>query len=264
MCPTALPHNARGGAFVQRLFQRFLNRRLGREPVVYPHPSLAPILKETNGIVIFQEQVLRIAHALAGYSFGQADLLRRAMTKLRSTGEMERLRDGFIEGCLSRGVSLEAAEEVWRIIAAFAGFGFCKAHATSFAYLTYQSAYLKAHHPLEFYVGLLNAGHVGSYPPSVFINEARRRGYRILSPHVSFSGREYLVEDGGIRVPLHLIIGVGPGTVERILRARAERPFTSRRDFARRTGLPRKVLATLIEAEALDGLPVTEPEELRQ
>ena len=158
----------------------YLARREGKEPITYPAPSLEPILRETNGIVIFQEQVLRIAHALAGYSLGEANLLRRAMTKLRTTGEMERLRDSFIAGCLKRGVSLETAEKVWRVVSAFAGFGFCKAHAASFAFITFRSAYLKAHFPLDFYVGLLNAGYVGSYPPSVFINEARRRGYRIL------------------------------------------------------------------------------------
>ncbi len=166
----------RPGPMKKDMVTRYVERRKGREPVYYPHPDLVPILAETYGVVFFQEQVLKIAHCIAGFSVAEADQLRRAMTRDRSAAEMERIRPSFIQGAIRQGYSQNTAEEIFAMVANFAGYGFCKAHAASFAHITYQSAFLKANYPVEFYLGLLNAGHVGSYPKSVILNEAKRRG----------------------------------------------------------------------------------------
>jgi DNA-directed DNA polymerase III PolC len=232
----------------------FIKRRRGQEAVAYFHPCLEPVLKETYGVIVFQEQVLRIAHELAGFTYGEADSLRRAMTKDRSPEEMQNLQDWFIEGCVRNGVAEEVAKKVFSKIAAFAAFGFCKAHAASFAHITYQSAYLKTHHPLEFYTGLLNAGQVGSYPKSVIVNEARRKGFPTLPPHVNFSQAEFTIENGAIRVGLSMIRGIGLRFTERILDARKKGPFRCLEDFHFRVSLPSSAHSALENAGALEGL----------
>jgi len=232
----------------------YVLRNSGKERLTYLHPALAPILKETHGVLLFQEQVLRIAHEMAGLSYAEADNLRRAMTKDRSPEEMARVKETFIRGCLSGGHTRELSEKLFSMVASFAAYGFCKAHAASFAHITYQSAYLKAHHSLEFYLGLLNAGYVGSYPQSVFVNEARRSGIRILAPHVNFSGEVYTIENGAIRIGLSLVKGVGCQFARRILCDRAIGVFSSIEDFRRRVGLPEKVIENLFLAGAFAGL----------
>ena len=157
----------------------YIRRRNKEEPVPFLHETISEVLKETYGVILFQEQVLRMAHFFAGLSYAEADAFRRAMTKDRKSRKMELLKQSFIEGAIDQGHSKSLAEEVFTQVSAFASYGFCKAHAASFAHITYQSAYLKAHYPQAFYLGLLNAGQVGSYPHSVVINEARRRGIRI-------------------------------------------------------------------------------------
>jgi DNA polymerase III alpha subunit len=168
---------------------------------------------------------------------------------------MELLKQGFIEGALAQGHSKSLAEEVFTHVSAFASYGFCKAHAASFAHITYQSAYLKAHYPQAFYLGLLNAGQVGSYPHSVVVNEARRRGIRIYPPHVNSSGAEYVAERTGIRVPLDVINGVGPAMARRI-RANRERfgPFRNREEFLTRVPTPKRIEDILSIAGAFKGL----------
>lgn len=232
----------------------YVLRRSGKEVASCLHPDLIPILGETCGILLFQEQVLRIAHKMAGLSYADADNLRRAMTKDRSPEEMAKIKEAFIRGCLSMGHTRELSEKLFSMVASFAAYGFCKAHAASFAHITYQSAYLKAHYPLEFYLGLLNAGYVGSYPQSVFVNEARRSGIRILAPHVNFSGEVYTMENGAIRIGLSLIKGVGPRFAQRILCDRAIGIFSSIEDFRRRVGLPEKVMENLFLVGAFTGL----------
>ena len=144
------------------------------------------------------------------------DAFRRAMTKDRKSGKMDLLKREFIRGAMAKGHSRALAEEVFGKVAAFASFGFCKAHAASFAHITYQSAFLKAHYPQAFHPGLLNAGHVGSYPPSVILNEARRRGIPVYPPHLNASGLEYEQDGSGIRAPLVVVNGVGPAMARRI------------------------------------------------
>ncbi len=233
----------------------YIRRRNQEESVPFLHGTISEVLKETYGVILFQEQVLRIAHFFAGLSYAEADAFRRAMTKDRKSRKMELLKQCFIEGAIDHGHSKSLAEKVFTQVSAFASYGFCKAHAASFAHITYQSAYLKAHYPQAFYLGLLNAGQVGSYPHSVVINEARRRGVRIYPPHVNSSDVEYTAEGTGIRVPLDVINGVGPALARRI-RANRKRfgPFQSREEFLARIPAPKRIEDTLSIAGAFEGL----------
>lgn len=235
----------------------YVQRRNHKEPVCYPHPDLEPALQETYGVVLFQEQVLKVAHCIAGFSLAEADQLRRAMTKERSDAEMERIKASFIRGAVEKGYSRKIAEEIFAMVAGFAGYGFCKAHAASFAHITYQSAFLKAHYPLEFYLGLLNAGYVGSYPKSVILNEARRRGFEVLGPHINYSHQDYTAEKRGIRIGLLALNGLGPKFCERILQERKKGPFTSVKSFCARVNLPQEVVLRLSLAGAFLGVPLT-------
>jgi len=245
----------RPGPVEGNMVETYVRRRNGEEPVRIPHENLAPILAETYGVILFQEQVLRIVNKFAGLPFAEADAFRRAMTKDRKSGAMELLKQRFIQGARQNGYSKVLAEAVFRKVAAFASFGFCKAHAASFAHITYQSGFLKAHYPQAFYLGLLNAGHVGSYPPFVFLNEARRRGVSVYPPHVNASGLEYEPDGSGIRVPLVVVNSMGPETARRIVTDRERRgPFRSRADFLARLELPERVVKVLTLAGALDGL----------
>ena len=222
---------------------------------------MKPILGETYGGILFQEQVLRIAHVVAGMDYSEADAFRRAMTRDRSPEEMAKLKEKFISGALERGYSRETAEEIYSMVASFAAYGFCKAHAASFAHITYQSAYLKAYYPREFYIGLLNAGCVGSYPSFVILNEVRRKGIPIYPPHVNYSFTEYVAEREGIRVPLTEVRFVGKRTAEVIVAERKRNgSYTSIEDFKNRTGVNKRTLESLLMAGALEGLEVKEHE----
>ena len=237
------------------MVENYVRRRNKKEPIRIPHPDLEPILGETYGVILYQEQVLRIANTFAGFSLAEADKFRRAMTKERRSEIMVSLKHNFIQGALAKGHSPRMAEEVFRRVAAFASFGFCKAHAASFSHITYQSAYLKAHHPQAFYIGLLNAGHVGSYPPYVILNEARRKGIPVYPPHVNYSGPEYEAEGRGIRVPLWVINNVGTATARRIIAERERRGlFINLQDFVVRFSPPERLLGFLFAAGALEGL----------
>lgn len=177
------------------------------------------------------------------------------MTKDRRDGKMDDLRRRFVQGALKNGHSIAVIEDVFRQVAAFASYGFCKAHAASFAHITYQSTYLKAHHPQAFYLGLLNAGNVGSYPPSIILNEARRRGIPVYPPHVNVAGTEYEPDGSGIRVPLWVVNGVGPAAAGRIRAERRRRgPFRSESDFLARISLPDRIVKILRTAGAFAGL----------
>lgn len=243
----------------------YIRRRNKEELVPFLHETISDILEETYGVILFQEQVLRIAHFFSGLSYAEADAFRRAMTKDRRSRKMELLKQSFIEGAIDQGHSKSLAEEVFTQVSAFASYGFCKAHAASFAHITYQSAYLKTHYPQAFYLGLLNAGQVGSYPHSVVINEARKRGIKIYPPHVNFSGFEYKDEGKGIRVPLDVINGVGPAMARRI-RANRERfgPFKNREDFLARVPTPKRIEDVLSTTGAFEGLEYYEWELIKE
>ena len=174
----------------------YLRRRQGLEPVTYLHPSLEPALRETLGVIIFQEQVLRVAMALAGFTPGEADLLRRAMSRSRSSEAMLVLRSRFLAGAGANGVEPAVAEEVFNQLQGFATYGFCKSHAASFALIAYQTLWLKAHHPAEFYCALLNHQPMGFYSPEVVIGDAKRHGITVLRPDVSASEDGCTLEQG--------------------------------------------------------------------
>ncbi len=230
----------------------YIKRRQKREKITYPAKELIPILKDTYGVIIFQEQVLEIAHRFANMSYAEADSFRRAMTKDRSKKEMEKLKKRFIKGAIAKGYSREVAEEVFDMVSCFAAYGFCKAHAASFAYITYQSAYLKAHYPREFYIGLLNAGHVGSYPKYVILNEAKRKNIPIYPPNVNCSLLEFIPYKDGILMPLTTINFIGEKTAIKIIKEREKNgPFLHWKDLYKRCKLSKKVIDMLIYAGAI-------------
>jgi error-prone DNA polymerase len=166
----------------------YLRRRQGIEPVAYLHPSLAPILKETLGVILYQEQVMRIAIDVAGFSAADSDGFRRAMGTWRSSKEMEKLHARFVDGCVERsGLTSEQAEELYRQAAAFASFGFNKSHAAAFARTAYESAFLKLYYPAQFVAGLINAQPMGFYPVEVLVNDARRHGCAVLPVDINQS-----------------------------------------------------------------------------
>ncbi|MFQ6066982.1 MAG: DNA polymerase III subunit alpha [bacterium] len=231
----------------------FLQRRHGREKVSFLHPALEPILKETYGVIIFQEQVLRIAQDLAGFSLGQADLLRRSMTEKISPEEKERLRAEFLSGCKRKKVEKEIAEKIFGKLASFGAFGFCKAHAVSFAKIAYQSAYLKAYYPREFFLGLLN-NEPGLYPPMIILNEAKRLGIKVLAPDINRSEGKFSLEDAALRVGLSRLKEMGPSSLEEILRERRKRKFESLEDFCLRVQIERNLLENLILSGCFNSL----------
>ena len=175
----------------------YLRRRQGLEPVTYLHPSLEPFLAETLGVVIFQEQVLQVAMALARFTPGEADLLRRAMSRSRSAEAMAELKGRFMRGALANGVAAEIAAEAFRQLEGFATYGFCKSHAAAFALLAYQTLWLKLYHPLEFTCALLNHQPLGFYSPEVVIGDAQRHGVTVLRPDVNASADECTLENRG-------------------------------------------------------------------
>jgi error-prone DNA polymerase len=165
----------------------YIARMLGREPVQFDHPSLEPALSETKGVFIFQEQVIQAAMALAGFSAGQAEMLRKAMSRKRSREAMEALKNDFLAGAASRGVTAEVATTVYQKILAFSSFGFPKSHAAAMAETCFKVAWLKRYYPVEFYCALLNNQPMGFYSPEVIANDARRHGIAVLGVDVNRS-----------------------------------------------------------------------------
>jgi error-prone DNA polymerase len=196
----------RPGPIVGQMVHPYLNRRAGREPVQYPHPSLEPILARTLGVPLFQEQLLRIAMVAAGFTGGQAEDLRRAMGFKRSEKRMKSIETQLREGMARRGITGDAAQQIITSIASFALYGFPESHAASFALLAYASAYLKMHFPAAFYTALLNNQPMGFYHPSTLVKDAQRRGVRFHPIDVQVSGWDCTVEaDGAIRLGLRYV-----------------------------------------------------------
>jgi error-prone DNA polymerase len=199
----------RPGPIVGQMVHPYLNRRAGREPVQYPHPSLEPILQRTLGVPLFQEQLLRLAMVAAGFTGGQAEDLRRAMGFKRSEKRMKQIEVQLREGMTKKGITGEAAEQIITSIASFALYGFPESHAASFALLAYASAYLKVHYPAAFYTALLNNQPMGFYHPSTLVKDAQRRGVRFHPIDVQVSDWDCTVEaDGAIRLGLRYVHGL--------------------------------------------------------
>ena len=211
----------RPGPIVGQMVHPYLNRRAGREPVQYAHPSLEPILARTLGVPLFQEQLLRIAMVAAGFTGGQAEDLRRAMGFKRSEKRMKQIEVALREGMARNGITGDAAQQIITSIAAFALYGFPESHAASFALLAYASAYLKVHYPAAFYTALLNNQPMGFYHPSTLVKDAQRRGVRFHPVDVQISGWDCTVEaDGAIRLGLRYVNGLR----EQVGRAIARNP----------------------------------------
>jgi error-prone DNA polymerase len=231
----------------------YLARRRGREKITYLHPGLEPILKETYGVIVFQEQVLRISREIAGFSLGQADLFRRAMTEEVTEKELADLRRQFVQGARENGIPAAVAYGIFGKLAAFASFGFPKAHAVSFARLAYESGYLKKHYPLEFFTGLLN-NEPGLYPLSVIANEARHCGVEVLGVDINESNAGFVAAGRYIRAGLAHVTGVGAACMEKIFSARENGPFAGFSDFCGRVRVRKRPLENKILCGAFDRL----------
>lgn len=234
----------------------FIRRRHGKKRITYEHPKLKPILKDTYGIILYQDQVMKIASAIAGFSLGEADILRRAMGK-KKLGVMDEKRIAFVDGAKRRGVDEQSAQKIFDLMVPFAGYGFNKSHSTAYALISYWTAYLKANHPIEFMAASLSSEMGDSDKVNVFIAEAKRMGIEILAPDVNTSGYSFVPEDGGIRFGLGAVKNVGRSAVEEILQAREEEPFRSLFDLTRRIDLRaanKRVIESLVKAGALDSV----------
>jgi DNA-directed DNA polymerase III PolC len=254
----------RPGPLTGGLKEAFVRRHRGEEPVTQLHPALGPLLEDTYGVILYQEQVLRIAHELAGFSLSDADLLRRAMSHFDPGKQMQTLKEKFMAGALARhGVPPETSERVWELMAAFAGYGFPKAHAASYAEIAWRSAWCKVHFPAEFMAAIL-ANWGGYYRQGVYLTESRRMGLLLRPPQVNFAGREFhaLHQDGNsvLYMGLDQVRELTRQTIGRILK---NRPFTSLEDFLARAD-PRPVEAeNLARCGALAGFG-TIPDVLRR
>jgi len=239
----------------------FIKAKQGVTPVHYPHPVLKEILKETYGVIVYQEQVLFIAQALAGYSLGQADVLRKAMGK-KIPKVMKKEKKNFIAGANKKGISTELAEEVFSLIEPFAGYAFNKAHSVSYALIAYHGAYLKANYPTEYMTAFLNTYWDDMEKVRSAIAECRRLGIQVLPPDVNKSQANFAIEKSedipAICFGLVSIKNVGPSPIECILSARSQgAAFKSMEDFCHRTDLRninKKVLESLIKAGVFDSL----------
>jgi DNA polymerase-3 subunit alpha len=237
------------------LIPDFIKRKQGKVPITYETPELEPILKDTYGVIVYQEQVMAIANKVAGFSLGQADILRRAMGK-KKPEEMEKLRVKFLEGAKNNKIAEKKAEKLYELIQKFAGYGFNKSHAAAYAVVCYHTGYLKAHYPTEFMAALMTTD-MGNQDKIVgYFTECRDLGIKVLGPDINESGKNFTVIDRAIRFGMAAIKNVGEGAVESVLAIRAESgPFKSFFDFCRRVDLHKvnkRMLEGLIKTGAFD------------
>ncbi len=233
----------RPGPLTGGLKNSFVRRHRGLEDVVHLHPALAPLLEDTHGVILYQEQVLRIAHELAGFSLADSDLLRRAMSHFDPGKQMQTLKEKFIAGAFERKQApQDIAERVWELMAAFAGYGFPKAHAASYAQIAWRAAWCKVHYPAEFMAAIL-ANWGGYYRQGTYLNESRRLGLALRPPHINHARREFsvLYQQGEpiLYMGLDQVRDLTRRTIGRILKLR---PFNSMDDFLARAD-PRPVEA---------------------
>jgi len=234
----------------------FIDRKHGREEVDYPHPALSTVLDETYGIIVYQEQVMQIAQLLSGYSLGEADMLRRAMGK-KIKAEMDNQRIRFREGAGPNGVSEALADQIFDLLAKFANYGFNKSHAAAYAWVSYQTAYLKQHFPHEFYAASMTLDMAQTDKLSDFRREAGKKGIEVVAPCVNQSEVVFAVKDDRIHYGLSAVKGVGRAVAEHIVEVRGNAPFKDLGDFSRRVDprvLNKRTLETLVNAGAFDAL----------
>ena len=219
------------------------------EPPVL-HESLREALRDTLGVVVFQDQVLDVAMASAGFSIGEAEGLRRAMSRKRSEEAIEAFRPRFVGGCLENGIDDKTAHAIYDQLVGFAGFGFPKSHAAAFGLLAYQSSWLRRYYPSEFLCALMNAQPMGFYPPSSLVRDAQRRGVEVRPPHINRSEAECDIEDGrAVRVGLAYVQSVGEAEALSVV---AQQPYRDLGDLARRASVKQDVLEALVSAGTCD------------
>ncbi len=239
------------------LIPDFIKRKHGEEEVTYPDPRAEPVLSETYGIMVYQEQVMQMAQVIGGYTLGGADLLRRAMGK-KKEAEMARHRAIFAEGAAKNGLSADEADKLFSLMEKFAGYGFNKSHAAAYALVAYQTAWLKAHYPAEFMAATLSADLDNTDKLVGLLKDVRSEGIDILPPDVNHSGHAFVATGTReIRYGLGAVKGVGRGACEGIVAARTDRPFTSLPDLCLRAAssqLNKRTLEALIKAGAMDSL----------
>jgi DNA-directed DNA polymerase III PolC len=244
----------------------FVRRFRGLEAPQAPHPRLSELLRETHGVMLYQEDVMQAVVALAGFSLGEADGLRRALAK-HHPAELAELARRFLAGCARAGVEAADAQRVWELVANFSSFGFCKAHAVTYGRIAYRAVYLKAHHPAPYLVAFLNSD-TGYYDARVYVEEARRLGVPILPPDVNRSREGFTLEPAGgaragIRIGLNRVRGLSHTTLATLLEERARRgPFLSLPDFLERTRAHVDEIEHLIHCGAFDAFDRTRPEML--
>ena len=229
-------------------------RKNGEEELASIHPRIDHLLKETQGVIVYQEQVMQIAQVLSGYTLGEADLLRRAMGK-KIRAEMDQQRERFVDGAVERGVAKPQANMIFDLLAKFADYGFNKSHAAAYAIVSFQTAFMKAHHPVEFLAASMTHDMANTDKLSDFRRDALRMGISVEPPSVIYSHRIFEVGENRIYYSLAAIKGIGEAAVDHLVEMRAESPFKSIEDFLTRIDpkiINRRVLESLINAGALD------------
>ncbi|WP_091569833.1 DNA polymerase III subunit alpha [Melghirimyces thermohalophilus] len=236
---------------------RFIRAKHGQEQVHYPHPDLKPILADTYGIIVYQEQIMRIAAKMAGFNLGQADILRRAVSK-KKRDVLDQQRKNFVEGCLRQGYTEEIGHKVYDLILRFADYGFNRSHAAAYAVLAYETAYLKANYPLYYMAALLTTVMGNHSKMAEYVEACRQSGISVLHPDINESERTFAVREGAIRMGLAAVKNVGTHAITDILKERRKKPYRDLFDFCRRVNLRtcnRRVIESLIQCGAMDSLP---------
>ncbi|MFC4321068.1 DNA polymerase III subunit alpha [Litchfieldia salsa] len=232
----------------------YIDRKHKKEDVIYPHPDLEPILKQTYGVIVYQEQIMQIASMMAGFSLGEADLLRRAVSKKKKE-VLDQERVHFVQGCINRGYDRAVADSIYDLIVRFANYGFNRSHAVAYSMIAYQLAYLKANYRTYFTAALLTSAVGNDEKLAQYIREAKQKGINILSPSINKSTYPFLVEKSGIRFSLSAVKGVGVAALRDILAERKKKPFRDLFDFCIRVSMRhvnRRILEALICSGAFD------------
>jgi DNA polymerase-3 subunit alpha len=246
----------RPGPLDSGMVDEFIERKNGTKPIVYPHESLETMLKETYGVILYQEQVMEIARTISGFSMAEADNLRKAMGK-KKPELLEEAKEKFMQGAADRGVESKTAEEIFELIKTFGRYGFNKSHSTAYALVAFQTAYLKVHYPVYYLASLLSGELNDTDKVALYITEARETDIECLPPDVNKSGVGFEVENGAIRYALSAIKNVGESAARVIVEARTEGEFSSILDLVSRVDLRlvnKRVIEALVKSGALDGL----------
>ena len=242
----------RPGPIMGNMVHPYLRRRRGAEAVAYLDERLKPALEETLGVILWQEQVLKVAHDIAGFTHGQGEMLRRALGSKYSFQMLDQLEVVFMRGALENGLAEEVAQTIFEQLRGFGAYSFAKSHAASFAVLTYQSAWFKLHHPAIFYAAILNHQPMGFWSPSTLVYDAMRMGIDVLPPDINRSAADCTIEAGAIRIGLAYVKGLKSHRLQPLLAERERGAFADLPDFMARVSLPLRLIERLIQAGALD------------